>query len=108
MARLLVPMIFCLALYMIILIHGQSISKAIIADKSSKLIEMLLTSVKPYAIIAGKVLGVATVAIGQMLVWLGSGVMGYLIGNEIAKTMNSQYINYVGEVIKLCKAIHRA
>lgn len=104
MARLLVPMIFCLALYMIILIHGQSISKAIIADKSSKLIEMLLTSVKPYAIIAGKVLGVATVAIGQMLVWLGSGVMGYLIGNEIAKTMNSQYINYVGEVIKIMQS----
>lgn len=104
MARLLVPMIFCLALYMIILIHGQSISKAIIADKSSKLIEMLLTSVKPYAIVAGKVLGVATVAIGQMLVWLGSGVMGYLIGNEIAKTMNSQYINYVGAVIKVMQS----
>lgn len=104
MARLLVPMIFCLALYMIVLIHGQSISKAIIADKSSKLIEMLLTSVKPYAIIAGKVLGVATVAIGQMLVWLGSGVIGYLIGNEIAKSMNSQYINYVGEVIKIMQS----
>lgn len=104
MARLLVPMIFCLALYMIVLIHGQSISKAIIADKSSKLIEMLLTSVKPYAIVAGKVLGVATVAIGQMLVWLGSGVMGYLIGNEIAKTMNSQYINYVGAVIKVMQS----
>lgn len=104
MARLLVPMIFCLALYMIVLIHGQSISKAIIADKSSKLIEMLLTSVKPYAIVAGKVLGVATVAIGQMLVWLGSGVIGYLIGNEIAKSMNSQYINYVGEVIKIMQS----
>lgn len=104
MARLLVPMIFCLALYMIVLIHGQSISKAIIADKSSKLIEMLLTSIKPYAIVAGKVLGVATVAIGQMLVWLGSGVIGYLIGNEIAKSMNSQYINYVGEVIKIMQS----
>lgn len=104
MAKLIIPMLFCLALYMIVLIHGQSISKAIIADKSSKLIEMLLTSVKPYAIIAGKVLGVATVAIGQMLIWIGSGVIGYFIGNEIAKSMNSQYVNYIGEIIKIMQS----
>lgn len=103
-AKMIIPMLFSLAMYMIVLLHGQSISKAIVADKSSKLIEMLLTSVKPYAIIAGKVLGVAVVAISQILAWIGFGIVGYLVGNEIAKSMNPKYVSMLGEIINLMQS----
>lgn len=103
-AKMIIPMIFTLAMYMIILIHGQSISKAIVADKTSKLIEMLLTSVRPYAIIAGKVLGVVSVAICQMFIWIGCGFAGYFIGNTIAKSTNPKYVNYIGEIINLMQS----
>ena len=85
LAKIFLPMIFCLFLYMIILLHGQSITTAIVADKSSKLMEMLLTSVKPYAIIAGKILGTASVAIGQLIIWIVAGVGGFIAGNIINK-----------------------
>lgn len=101
LARVLVPMLFCLFMYMIVLLHGQSISKAIVADKSSKLMEMLLTSVKPYAIISGKILGTATVAIAQMFIWIISGIIGFFIGDAIATEMNPDYVNQIVEIIKV-------
>lgn len=104
LAKMLIPMIFSLAMYMIVLLHGQSISKVIVADKSSKLIEMLLTSVKPYAIIAGKVLGAAGMAIGQIFVWILSGVIGYAAGNEIAKLISPDYVNMFGEIIDIMQS----
>ena len=101
--KIFVPMIFSLFMYMIILLHGQSISKAIVADKSSKLMEMLLTSVKPYAIIAGKILGTAAVAIMQLGIWIASGIVGFIVGDVVAKNINPDYHNFVLELIDIMK-----
>lgn len=103
-AKMVIPMVFCFFMYMIILIHGQSISKAVVSDKASKLMEMLLTSVKPYAIIAGKILGIATVAMGQMLIWILSGVIGYVAGSEIASSINPKYVDIIYEMIKIMQS----
>lgn len=101
MASLLVPMIFSLLMYSMILMHGQSITKSVVAEKSSKLMEMMLTSVKPYALIAGKILAVATMAICQMLFWIICGYGGYQIGGIIAENINPDYINYADLIMDM-------
>lgn len=95
LAKLIVPMIFSLALYMMILLYGQNITKVVVSEKSSKLMETLLTSVKPYAIISGKIMAVSGIAIMQILIWTGAGVWGYVIGENIAESINPGYVNYV-------------
>lgn len=97
----LVPMLFSLLMYSMILLHGQSITKSVVAEKSSKLMEMMLTSVKPYALIAGKIIAVATMAIGQMFIWIVCGFAGYKIGGIIAEEINPGYVNYVDTIIDL-------
>ena len=89
LAKLIVPMIFSLALYMMILLYGQNITKVVVSEKSSKLMETLLTSVKPYAIISGKIMAVSGIAIMQILIWTGAGVLGYVIGENIADMISS-------------------
>ena len=103
LAKFIVPMIVALLVYMVVLIHGQAISKAIVADKSSKLMEMLLTSVRPYAIITGKVLGVSAVALGQVFIWIIAGIVGFFVGDAIVGTMNPDYINIILEIINMIK-----
>lgn len=98
-----VPMIFVLLMYMMLLMYGQSISKCVISEKSSKLMETMLTTVRPYAIITGKVLGMACVAIGQMTLWVVMGVAGFLIGDKIAAAVTPGYKNIVLEVINLVR-----
>ena len=103
LAKIFVPMAIALFMYMVILLYGQSISQAVVADKSSKLIEVLLTSVRPYAIIAGKVLGTASVAILQIMIWVVLGVIGYLVGGIIAESINPDYTNVFNNVINVMR-----
>lgn len=104
LTEMLVPMLFSLLIYALVLMHGQSVTKAVVAEKSSKLMEMILTSVKPYALIAGKVLAVAAMAIFQLLFWILCGYGGYVIGGIVAENINSDYINYVDAIIEVISA----
>ena len=99
LTEMLVPMLFSLLMYAMILLHGQSVTKSVVAEKSSKLMEMILTSVKPYALISGKVLAVATMAMTQLFFWIICGVGGYMVGGVIAESINPDYTNYVSLVI---------
>lgn len=101
LTEMLVPMLFSLLIYMLVLMHGQSVTKTVVSEKSSKLMEMILTSVKPYALIAGKVLAVASMAIFQLLFWILCGFVGYKVGGIVAESINPDYINYVDAVIEI-------
>lgn len=103
LAKLFIPMIVCLLVYMLVLLYGQSISKILIVEKSSKLMEMLLTSIQPYAIILGKILAIFSVALIQIFVWIGSGFLGYFIGDKVASSMFSGYENPVYMIIDIFK-----
>lgn len=102
-AEMIVPMVYTMMFYFIILMYAQSIQKLVVAEKTSKLMETLLTSVKPYAVITGKVLAMATIGIGQTLLWVISGVLGYMVGDKIAEGIYPEYVNYIGEIIGLMK-----
>lgn len=104
LTEMLVPMLFSLLIYALVLMHGQSVTKAVVAEKSSKLMEMILTSVKPYALIAGKVLAVAAMAIFQLLFWILCGYGGYQIGTIVAENINPDYINYVDAIMDVISA----
>ena len=100
-ANMIVPMVVSMILYCMIILYGQNITKIVVAEKSSKLMEMLLTAVKPYALIAGKILAIVTIAIGQILFWAICGFGGYKIGDIIANKIYPGYVNYVEEIISM-------
>lgn len=103
LVKMMLPMLVCLIIYMMIIINGQSITKAIVAEKTSKLLETLLTSVRPYGVIAGKVVAMATIAIAQMAIWIGAGVIGFMVGNNIGTSINEEFKNPVFDIINLVR-----
>ncbi len=56
-------------LYMMLILYGISVMRGVIEDKSSRVVEILLSSAKPYQIMAGKVLGIGAVGLVQITVW---------------------------------------
>jgi ABC-2 type transport system permease protein len=56
-------------LYMTLIFYGTFVMRGVIEDKSSRVIEILLSSAKPYQIMAGKVLGIGAVGLVQVAVW---------------------------------------
>lgn len=100
MLEMMVPMFFTLALYIMIIFYGQSVAKSVISEKSSKLMEFLLVTIKPYGLIAGKVLATFCVAILQFALWIGCGVGGYLLGDIIAGSLFPDYSNTILTILK--------
>ncbi len=95
LVRLMAPMIFGLTLYMMLIFYGQDVSREVSMEKVSKLTETLLTSIKPYAMITGKVLAVALAGILQFFFWIVCAVAGLVIGNMIANSMYPGYENVI-------------
>ncbi|MBO4943358.1 MAG: ABC transporter permease [Muribaculaceae bacterium] len=58
-------------LYMFILIYGQMVMTSIIEEKTNRVLELVVSSVKPQWLMLGKIIGVGLVAITQILIWTG-------------------------------------
>lgn len=103
LVKMLGPLIIIFIMYFMILIFGQSIGKIIIAEKVSKLMETMLLSVKPYKLIAGKILAIVSIAVLQIVMWVIGIFAGIFIGDAVAENMNPGYSNIVFDVINLIK-----
>jgi len=68
-------MVFVMILYMTILLYGITIARGIIEEKSNRVIEILLSSVSPFQLMVGKILGIGAVGLTQYLIW-GMFAMG--------------------------------
>ena len=70
-------------IYMIIILYGNSILQNIVLEKSSKLMDTMLISVSPEALIFGKMLAIITSGIMQLFIWIAGLVGGMVVGLKI-------------------------
>lgn len=68
-ASSLVGMILGFLLYFILAIYGSMVMQSVIDEKSSRILEVMVSTVKPFEMLMGKILGIALVAAVQVLVW---------------------------------------
>lgn len=64
-------------LYMFIIIYGQMVMTSIIEEKNNRVLEIVVSSVRPFNLMLGKITGVGLVAVTQILIWallIGTGV----------------------------------
>ncbi len=57
-------------LYMFLLMYGQMVMNSIIEEKNNRVLELVVSSVKPSDLMLGKILGVGLVAVVQILIWM--------------------------------------
>lgn len=55
--------------YMLIFLFGTQVMRGVIEEKSSRIIEVIISSVKPFQLMMGKILGIAAVSIVQLILW---------------------------------------
>ncbi len=56
-------------IYMFIFIYGAQVMRGVIEEKTSRVVEVIISSVKPFQLMAGKIIGIAMVALTQVLLW---------------------------------------
>ena len=57
-------------IYMFIFLFGAQVMRGVIEEKTSRIVEVIVSSVKPFQLMMGKVLGVALVGLTQFLLWI--------------------------------------
>jgi ABC-2 type transport system permease protein len=61
---------FFFLMYMVIMLYGMNTARSIIEEKSSRVFEVLLATIKPDQLLAGKIIGVGAVGTTQVGVWM--------------------------------------
>ena len=67
---MIVSMVLGMIIYMFIVIFGGMVMSSVIEEKSSRVVEVLVSSVKATELMFGKIIGIALVAITQFLLWV--------------------------------------
>lgn len=71
-------------LYMMVLMYGQQTLTGVIDEKTSRVVEVILSSVPSWQLMLGKILGIGAAGLTQILIWTGSLYAASLRGIELA------------------------
>jgi len=75
-------------LYMSLIMYGTFVMRGVIEDKNSRVIETVISSVKPRQFMAGKVIGIGAVGFTQFLIWIAITAVISLYGLQIVQVFN--------------------
>ncbi len=75
-------------MYMLVFMFGAQVMRGVIEEKTSRVVEVIVSSVKPVQLMLGKIIGVALVGLTQFLIWviLMAGTVGVLKATVLKKT----------------------
>lgn len=73
-AQLCVSVLFFL-MYMVIMLYGMNVARSVIEEKTSRIFEVMLATVRPEAMMGGKLLGVGAVGLTQVGIWISAGLL---------------------------------
>ncbi|WP_286845926.1 MULTISPECIES: ABC transporter permease [unclassified Proteiniphilum] len=64
-----IGMVFTILIYMFILMYGNMVMQAVLEEKKSRIVEVMVSSVKPVNLLIGKIIGIGLVGITQLVIW---------------------------------------
>ena len=75
-------------MYMLVFIFGAQVMRGVIEEKTSRVVEVIISSVKPVQLMMGKIIGIALVGLTQFLIWifLTIAVVSFLKGTILPET----------------------
>ena len=82
--RMVIAFVLSLLIYMAIFIFGSQVMRGVMEEKTNRIVEVLVSSIKPFQLMMGKVVGVALVGLTQFVLWIvlsGSIITAFTIAN---------------------------
>lgn len=90
-----IGMLFTILIYMFILMYGNMVMQAVLEEKKSRVVEVMVSTVKPVNLLIGKIIGIGLVGITQLAIWgilggvLFSGLSLFIASPEQASAMSA-------------------
>ncbi len=67
-------------MYIFIILFGTMVMRGVVEEKSNRIIEIIISSVKPFELMMGKIIGIACVGLLQFALWIGITTVLYSVG----------------------------
>jgi len=67
-------------LYMVLIIYGSMVLRAVLEEKTGRIVEIIVSSVRPWELMLGKVVGVGAVGLFQFAIWAVAGALIMTLG----------------------------
>jgi ABC-2 type transport system permease protein len=77
--RIIVAIIGVVVLYSILILFGQFIAQGVVEEKASRVVELLLATMRPWQLLAGKIIGLGVLGLAQIALIAAVGVGGALV-----------------------------
>ena len=84
--------VFAFLIMMSVLMFAQAIGMSVLEDKTTKIVDVLLTSVSPTQLLTGKILGVGSAGLLQFLVWVLIAIIATTNSDEMSIGSLSEYL----------------
>ena len=83
-------MILSLITYMFVLMYGAMIMNSVIEEKTNRIVEVVVSSCRPFQLMLGKIIGVGLVGLTQMAIWIVLlGIVGTVAGSVLGISSNA-------------------
>ncbi|OSZ76983.1 hypothetical protein CAP36_11160 [Chitinophagaceae bacterium IBVUCB2] len=103
-------------IYFILLIYGSQVMMGVMEEKTNRIAEVIVSSVKPFQMMLGKILGIGLVALTQFFLWIAFVLIIYNVGkfsgagggmaNQLVGTMQSMFTGVDVPLILFCFAFY--
>jgi len=84
-------------LYLTLAVYGLITMRSVLEEKTSRIVEVLISAVRPFQLLTGKIIGVAGVAFTQYMIWIASaallGTYGAVVVNTLRPTADFPHIH---------------
>lgn len=85
---MILPYFNIMILYFMVLFYGQGVANSVILEKTSKLVDTFLVTVRPTALVMGKLFAIAASGALQLLCWLASLLGGFAVGAAAVRLLS--------------------
>ncbi|MGB0522324.1 MAG: ABC transporter permease [Flammeovirgaceae bacterium] len=85
-------------IYMFIFLYGVQVMRGVLEEKISRIVEVIISSVKPFQLMLGKVIGIAGVGLTQICIWIVLGtvimfVVNFFLSDQLTAVQDLQNVN---------------
>jgi len=80
-----------LLMYMAVVLYAVFVAQGVVEEKSNRVMEIMIGAVRPSQLLAGKIIGIGSLALSQMLLFIAAAaLMLYIVGSHFAQTLAAQ------------------
>lgn len=104
---MIIGMICTMIIYIFIFAYGSMVMNGVIEEKTNRIVEIIVSSVKPFDLMMGKIIGIALVGLTQVFLWivLIGGILG-IAGIAVNSNLSTENISQLGTEMVKNQGIH--